>query len=112
MFVLFLGAALALRRRREWHKRLMLLATMVLLLPAIGRIDAQVMVPLGLPQAVLGILVTAAFVAWAWVNDWRKYGRIHPAYVYGGIVLLVSLPARRAIGFTDAWLPIARWLIE
>jgi hypothetical protein len=26
------------------------------------------------------------------------------------MALLVSLPARRALGFTDAWLPIAQWL--
>jgi hypothetical protein len=111
MFVLFHGAALALRRRREWHKRLMLLATMVLLVPAIGRIDSLIMVPLGLPRAVLAIFVTFAFVAWAWANDWRKLGRIHPAYIYGGIALMVSVPLRRWIGFTDAWIPIAKWLI-
>ena len=39
-----------------------------------------------------------------------NYTRIHPAYVYGGIALLVSVPARRALGFTDAWIPIAQWL--
>jgi hypothetical protein len=44
------------------------------------------------------------------VNDWRKLGRIHPAYIYGGIALLVSVPARRALGFIDAWQPIAQWL--
>lgn len=29
----------------------------------------------------------------------------------GGTVLLMSIPLRRWLGFTDAWLPIARWLI-
>jgi hypothetical protein len=110
MFTLFVGSALALRRQREWHKRLMLLATMTLLVPAMGRLDAQVMQPLGLPRLVLAPAVTFAFVAWAWVNDWRRIGRVHPAYIVGGIALLVSIPLRRAIGFTDAWLPIARWL--
>jgi hypothetical protein len=43
MFTLFVGSALALRRQREWHKRLMLLATMALLVPAMGRLDAQVL---------------------------------------------------------------------
>jgi hypothetical protein len=112
MFVLFLGSALALRKRREWHKRLMLLATMVLLVPAIGRLDSLIMVPLGLPRAVLATYVTGAFVAWAWANDWRKCGRIHPAYIVGGIALLVSVPVRRWIGFTDAWIPVGKWLIS
>jgi hypothetical protein len=59
---------------------------------------------------VLAPAVTFAFIAWAWVNDWRGIGRVHPAYIIGGLALLVSIPLRRAIGFTAAWLPIARWL--
>ena len=110
MFTLFVGSALALRRKREWHKRLMLLATMTVLVPAMGRLDAQVMVPLGLPRLVLAPAVTVGFIAWACVHDWRRLGRVHPAYIVGGIALLVSIPLRRWIGFTDAWLPIARWL--
>jgi hypothetical protein len=111
LFTLFVGSALALRRHREWHKRLMLLATMTLLVPAMGRLDAQIMQPLGLPRLVLAPAVTVAFVAWAWVHDWRRLGRVHPAYIVGGIALIVSIPLRRLIGFTDAWLPIARWLV-
>lgn len=111
MFSLFLGTALALRRKREWHKRLMLLATSALLLPAAGRFDSLIMVPLGLPRAVIGFWLTLAFVLWAWTHDWRNYRRIHPAYLYGGIALVVSVPLRRWIGFTDAWQPIAKWLV-
>ena len=110
MFSLFLAGALVLRKKREWHKRLMFLASLSLILPAAGRLDSLIMLPLGLPRAVLGFCLTFAFVAWAWINDWRKFRRIHPAYVYGGIALLVSLPVRQAIGFTDAWVPIAQWL--
>lgn len=112
MFTLLVGSALALRRQREWHKRLMLLGTMTLLVPAMGRLDAQVMQPLGLPRLFLAPAITCVFVAWAWVNDWRRLGRVHPAYLIGGIALLVSIPLRRAIGFTDAWVPIARWLVD
>jgi hypothetical protein len=76
-----------------------------------GRLDAQVMVPLGLPRLVLAAAVTFGFIAWAWADDWRRLGRVHPAYIVGGIALLGSMPLRRWIGFTDAWLPIARWLV-
>jgi len=110
LFSLFLGSALTLRKRREWHKRLMLLATFTLLLPAAGRIDTLIMVPLGLPRAVLGFWLTFAFVAWAWMHDWRKLGRVHAAYIIGGILLLASIPARRQFGMSEAWIPIANWL--
>jgi len=112
MFVLFLASALALRKKREWHKRFMFLASLTLILPAAGRLDSLIMVPLGLPRAVIGFWLTVAFVTWAWGNDWRKLGRIHPAYLIGGIALVASLPARRALGFTAEWLPIAHWLVD
>jgi hypothetical protein len=112
MFVLFLGAALLVRKRREWHKRFMLLATMALLLPAAGRLDALIMIPLGLPRAVLGLWLTIAFVAWAWMHDWRKIGRVHPAYLVGGIALVLSVPLRRWVGMQDWWRPIAEWIIS
>jgi hypothetical protein len=111
VFVLFVVSALAMRRRREWHKRLMLLATLNLIAPAIGRLDTLIMQPMGLPRAVLAFYVTCGFLAWAWAHDWRTRGRVHPAYVVGGLLLLVSMPARRWLGMTDAWQPIARWLM-
>ena len=110
MFASFLVAALVMRRKREWHKRFMFFATLALIVPAVGRLDSFVMEPLGLPRAVLAIVVTIAFVAWAWWDDWRKLGRVHPAYVWGGLLLIASVPLRRAIGFMDWWRPVAEWI--
>jgi hypothetical protein len=112
MFVVFLASALALRKKREWHKRLMLLATMALLIPAAGRFDSMIMQPLGLPRGVIGRWLTIAFVAWAWGHDWRKRGRIHPAMLYGGALLVVSVPLRAWVGMQDWWIPIARRIVE
>jgi hypothetical protein len=110
MFGLFFFAAIAMRRRSEWHKRLMLLASLVLLVPAIGRIDGLLHVKFGTPTTVLPLLVSAAFVVWACVNDWRKRGNVHPAYLYGGFLLLAALPFRGWLGTTDAWMPFAEWV--
>jgi len=112
MFTGFLIAALALRRKREWHKRLMLLATFALLVPAAGRVDTMIMTPFGLPRTILANVLTGAFVLWACANDWRKFGRVHSAYLIGGALLMISVPLRRWIGFTDWWIPIAKWLIS
>ena len=112
MFSSFLVAGLSMRRKREWHKRFMFLATLALIVPAIGRLDTFVMVPLGLPRAVLATCITIAFVAWAWWDDWRKLHRVHPAYVWGGLILIVSVPLRRSIGMMDGWRPIAEWIVS
>jgi hypothetical protein len=110
MFGMFFILALALRRHREWHKRFILLATMVLLLPAIGRLDGLLLQAFGTPRAVVPFIVTAGFLAWACAHDWRKRGRIHPAYLIGGPIVLAAIPFRLWLGSTDAWMPFARWL--
>jgi hypothetical protein len=38
------------------------------------------------------------------------HGRVHPAFLWGGIFVIAALPARFAFGRTDAWLTVARWL--
>jgi hypothetical protein len=112
MFGAFLTAALATRRKSEWHKRLMLLTSLVLLLPAIGRIDGLMYLHFGTPRTVLPFLVTTAFVAWACMNDRRKRGNIHPAYLYGGFILLAAIPFRAWLGTTEAWMPFAQWVVR
>jgi hypothetical protein len=112
MFALFLGAALWLRRRSEWHKRLMLLTTMVFLGPAIGRLDGLAAQHWGWPNNYLPFAVTLLFLAWGCVNDLRKRGRIHPAYLVGGTAILAAFPLRIWLGKTDAWMTFATWAVD
>ena len=37
-------------------------------------------------------------------------GRIHPAFLWGGILLMLSLPLRFAVARLPAWMPVAEWL--
>ena len=111
MFVLFLTAGLALRSKREWHKRLLFLATLALLVPAAGRLDALV-VPFGFPRRVIAGVLTFGFIAWACWNDVRRAGWVHPAYLWGGPLLLVSIPLRAWVGMQPWWVPIARWIVQ
>lgn len=111
VFAAFLVSALALRRKREWHKRLMFLATLSLLIPAAGRMDTM-LASFGVPRRTVGLVLTIAFVAWAWLDDWRKRGRVHPAYRYCGLLLVVSVPLRAWIGMQPWWLPFAHWVVR
>lgn len=104
-FAVLLVAGLYSRRRSETHKRLMLLATIALLTPAIARMP---LIGAGGPPAALG--VTSLFVAACLVYDRAAHGRVHPAFLWGGVFLILSMPLRFMVGGTDAWLSFARWL--
>lgn len=79
--------AVAMRRRSDWHKRLMVMATLTLLMPAIARIQ----IALDLPPPVLiaaSVLPVVGVVAF----DWIAHRRLHPAYVWSGLLVAFSRP--------------------
>ena len=115
LFAVFVGAAMVNRRRSDWHKRFMLVATASLLNAAFARFfflmatggGAGMRPGLGPPRPVESAL-TAAFLAdlvivAAILFDWRTRGRPHRAYVWGlGTVLAVQL-LRGPVSRTEAW---------
>jgi len=115
-------AAIATLRRPEWHKRLMLVATISLLQPAIARfffIAATGGGPglrpgLGAPRAVEffyapGLLMDLLIVV-AIIYDWRTRGRVHPAYLWG-LALVAGVQAVRVpLSQTGGWYAIADFL--
>jgi len=107
-FGLFLGAALVMRKKREWHKRLMLLASISVLLPALGRLWFALV---GQSRLFPALLVTSV-VAWCFIDDLRKTGRVHRAYWLGGTLIVMSLPLRVWIGYTGPWQAFTHWLVQ
>lgn len=104
-FGVLVGIGLYNRRRSETHRRLMLLATIAILTPALARL--RFIGSGGPPLAIGG---TCAFVLVCLLYDRIAHGRIHPAFLWGGLLLMLSLPVRFAVGRTDAWLAVAGWL--
>lgn len=82
-------AAVALRRRADWHKRLMLCGTILATAPALSRLFG--LVPLGgltLLAVIIGLL---AFVAVGLAFDLVTWRRVHPAYWWGlGTIVAVE----------------------
>jgi hypothetical protein len=107
VFSMLVGAAFHFRRRVEIHKRLMVVATIGLLTAAIARLPFAFILATG-PLAFFGLtdLVLVACVLY----DSAVHRRVHPAYVWGGLLLVLSQPLRLAIAGTGAWLSFARWL--
>jgi uncharacterized membrane protein YozB (DUF420 family) len=93
------------RRERDTHRRLMLLATIAILPPAFARFR---WFGFGGPPVAIG--GTCLFVIAAMLWDRRVHGRIHPAFLWGGGLLMLSLPLRFALTQSETWLAVARWL--
>jgi hypothetical protein len=80
----------------------LLLATLTIIAPAIGRMPLAPVVKFAVPMlAVLGCM---AF-------DMLRQRRIHPAFLWGGGAFIVATPLRLMIGATPAWARIARWMV-
>lgn len=110
LFTAFVGAALALRKRAALHKRFMVLAMISILGPAVGRLvglaglrDYYVLMQSGIP---------ALFVTWCLINDWRRHHLVHPVFVCGGALIVVSWPLRIMLGQSEAWAPVAAWIVR
>ncbi len=89
VFALMVASAIALRRQTQWHRRLMIAATVVLMEPALGRL-----LPMPLLGQVGGGWIEAAlqvgFLGIMARHDARVLGRIHPATLVGmGLVVAV-----------------------
>lgn len=107
LFTSFIAAALALRRDRETHKRLMLMAYISITVAAVARLPGVIaMGPLGF----FGL--TFLFVIVAAVYDFSTRRRVHPAYLWGGGLFLLSQPGRLLISKTEVWHALAERLTQ
>lgn len=105
LFATFVTLALALRRDKETHKRLMLLAYISIIVAAVARLPG--VLELG-PPGFFGL--SFLFVVAAAIYDFVTRRRVHRAYLWGGTVILVSVPLRLAISSTGAWRSLAEAL--
>ncbi|WP_420143395.1 hypothetical protein [Sphingobium sp.] len=87
-FGLLLTLAIQLRRRTDWHRRLMLCAMVAIIGPAFGRI---------LPMPLLGpwgglavMLCQLLFVVPLFVHDMTTRRRVHGASIMGGTAILLE----------------------
>jgi hypothetical protein len=108
VFAILIGAGLSLRNRPDTHKRLMTLATIALMSAPIARL------PLGVlqagPPAFFGL--TDLFIVAMLIYDLATTRRIHPATIWGGLVIVASQPLRLMISGRPVWMTFAAWLTQ
>jgi len=105
LFAGLVATAVAMRRRTETHKRLMLLATIAIIDAAIARLPG--VLALGVPVA-FGL--QDLFLVACAVYDFARRRRVHPAYLWGGLAILLSQPLRLVVSQTPLWLAFGDWL--
>lgn len=107
VFSILVAAAFCYRRRPDTHKRLMLLATISILPPAFARIPlAFISAALPLSAFALADVVLLGCISY----DVALHRRLHRAYLWGGLLFVLSFPLRMAIAGTATWLAFAHWL--
>jgi len=109
VFAILVGLAIAFRRDGPSHKRLMYLATINLLQAAIVRIPLGFLYDAG-PVTTFSLAYTFIVPLLGWdVAVWR---RVHPATLWGGLGLIVSLPVRFWFSETAVGLAVAKWAVD
>ena len=105
VFTTFVTSAILMRRNREAHKRLMLLAYISIMVAAVARLPG--VISLG-PPGFFGL--TLLFLVVAVVYDLVSRRRVHRAYLWGGGFLILSIPLRLMVSGTAAWHRLAVFL--
>jgi hypothetical protein len=106
VFGILVGAAIYYRHRAESHKRLMTLAMIALMSAPIARLPLSIL-KAG-PPAFFGL--TDLFILVLLVYDLVTRRRVHPATIWGGLLIVASQPLRLMISGTATWMRFAEWL--
>ena len=109
IFSVLIGLALYFRRNLPVHKRLMLLAAINLLPPAIARIPLS-FITNGGPLAFFVLTDVCLLAAVAF--DTFKHRRLHPVFLWGTIFLIALQPLRIFLAGTDVWVRFAAALVR
>jgi hypothetical protein len=92
VFVLLVAAALLTRKKPPWHKRLMLMATAVILWPAWFR-WRHFLPEMPRQDLWLGVVLADVPIAIAAIRDRVRVGAVHPAYLVAGPAIVAEQAA-------------------
>jgi uncharacterized membrane protein YozB (DUF420 family) len=107
VFGVFVGAAVLLRRRSDWHKRLMLLASIAILTPAIARLPIEAVHAGGI---VLFFALTDLLAIACAAYDAARNRRLHPAFGWGTLGLILAQVGMLVLAGSSVWMGIAKSL--
>jgi hypothetical protein len=106
-FAVAVALAIYWRNWAETHKRLILLANVGIIGAAIARLPLET-VQAGAPFTFIFLpnLITLAGM----IYDWRTRGRVHRAWIWGGLAMLASQLVMMAVMGTGWWIAFAMFM--
>ena len=107
-FALFLGGAWFYRKRPEFHRRFILLATNAIIIAAIGRMFGGT-TSIAIRDVIPFLLVWLSPLWIAMAYDRIRQRIVHPVYAFGALVL-IAVRYRQLVRETDGWQAISHWL--
>lgn len=108
-FAALFCAAIWFRRRSATHKRLMVLASLSIWGPGISRLPLHFIEAGSLWTSIA--VGDACVLAWVAVDTVRNR-KLHPAFLWGALLILASHPLLIWIGNTSIWERMATWLFR
>ncbi|MGN3974270.1 hypothetical protein [Tsuneonella sp. SYSU-LHT278] len=102
IFLALVIAAIALRGKPQWHKRLIFVATGSILWPAWFR-WRHFLPGMPRPEITLSLILADLPIVIAMVRDRLLYGAVHPAYLIAGIGLIAEQTFETLAFDTPAW---------
>jgi hypothetical protein len=107
-FVGLAATAIRLRRRTDWHRRLMFCGMSALTGPGFGRLlPMPLLIPYAGEAAVAASLI---FPAWGILAERRRTGRIHPAWWWGVAVIVGGQILAEIVARTPLGLSLYHWV--
>jgi hypothetical protein len=100
------AAGVAMRGKAEWHKRLMLCATILLLGPGLGRLLPMQSFGAVAPLVMWG--VQDAILLAGPVTDLVMRRKVHPAYYWGVVVVVLSQALTPPLGLSPPITALAK----
>lgn len=106
LFGTFVTVAILLRRRPDYHKRLMVLTIACMLPDALARLPVSWMTN---SRILIGL---DGFVLLCVAIDTIRNHRLHPAYTWGGLVFLLTFHIALFAAMSPVWIAFASGLLS
>jgi uncharacterized membrane protein YozB (DUF420 family) len=98
VFAGLVAGGVALRKKAEWHKRLMICATVSILGPGLGRLLPMESFGSAAPMVMFGAILLFGLAGP--VYDLYIRRRVHPAYIWGVSAIVLSMLLTGPLAFT------------